>query len=88
MYRLLVGKPEAKRPVGRPRCRWVVIIRTNLVDGWGGVEWIGLAQDTYRWRALLNVVMNLRVPLNAEDLLSGCTTTGGLSSSTQLHRVR
>jgi hypothetical protein len=50
------------------------------------VEWIGLNQDSYRWRALVNAVMNLLVPLNAGTLLSGCTTCS-LSSGTQLHRV-
>jgi hypothetical protein len=50
----------------------------------GGVDWIGLAQDSYRWRTLENAVMNLRVPLNAEKLPSGCITCGP-SSGTQLH---
>jgi hypothetical protein len=62
-YRLLVGKPERKRPLGRPRHRWVDNIRKDLVEvGWGDVGWIGLAQDRDRWRALLNSVLNLRVP--------------------------
>jgi hypothetical protein len=56
-YRLLVGKPEGKRPLGRPRCRM------DLGEmGWGDVYWIGLAQDGNRWRALVNSVLNLRVP--------------------------
>jgi hypothetical protein len=55
MYRLLVGKPEGKRPLGRPRCRWVDNIRMDLLElGWGDVDWIGLAQDKERWRALMN----------------------------------
>jgi hypothetical protein len=63
VYRLLVGKSEGRRPLGRPRRRWVDNIRMDLVEiGWGGVEWTGLAQDRYRWRALVNSVMNLRVP--------------------------
>jgi hypothetical protein len=62
-YRLLVGKPEGKRPLGRPRQRWVDNIKMDLGDiGWGGVDWIGLAQERNRWRALVNSVMNLRVP--------------------------
>jgi hypothetical protein len=62
-YRLLVGKPEGRRPLGRPRRRWLDNIRTDLVEvGWGDVDWIGLAQDRGRWRALVNWVLNLRVP--------------------------
>jgi hypothetical protein len=62
-YRLLVGKPEGKRPLGRPRRRWVDNTKMDLLDiGWGGVDWIGLAQDRDKWRALMNSVMNLRVP--------------------------
>jgi hypothetical protein len=57
-YRLLVGKPEGKRPLGRPRRRWVDDIRLDL----GEVGWIGLTQDRNRWRALANSVLNLRVP--------------------------
>jgi hypothetical protein len=60
---LLVGKPEGKRPLGRPRRRWVDNIKMDLLEiGWGGVDWIGLAQDRDKWRALVNAVMNLRVP--------------------------
>jgi hypothetical protein len=62
LYRVLVGKPEGKRPLGRPRRRWEVGIKMDLEEiGWGGVEWIHLAQDRDRWRALVNAVMNLRV---------------------------
>jgi hypothetical protein len=62
-YKLLVEKPEEKRPLGRSRRRWVDNIRMDLGEvGWGGVDWIGLAQDRNRWRALANLVMNLRVP--------------------------
>jgi hypothetical protein len=62
-YRLLVGKPEGKRPLGRPRRRWLDNIRMDLGEvGWGDVDWIGLAQDRNRWRALVNSVLNLRDP--------------------------
>jgi hypothetical protein len=62
-YRLLVGKPERKRPLGSPRRRWVDNIMMDLGEvGWGDVDWIGLAQDRNRWRALVNWVLNLRVP--------------------------
>jgi hypothetical protein len=63
VYRLLVGKPEGKRPLGRPRRRWIDNIKKELLDiGLSIVDWIGQAQDRYRWRVLTNVVMNLRVP--------------------------
>jgi hypothetical protein len=62
-YRLLVGIPEGNRPLGRPRCRWVDNSKMDVVAiGLGVVDGIGLAQDRYRWRALVNAVMNLRVP--------------------------
>jgi hypothetical protein len=62
-YRLLVEKPEGKRPLGRPRCRLVDNIKMDLGEvGWGDVDWIGLAQDRNRWRVLVNSVLNLRVP--------------------------
>jgi hypothetical protein len=58
-YRLLVGKTV----LGRPRRRWVDNIKMDLLEiGWGGVDWIGLAQDRDKWRVLVNAVMNLRVP--------------------------
>jgi hypothetical protein len=62
MYRVLVGKPEGKRLLGRPRRRWEDGIKMDLREiGWGGVEWIHLAQDRDRCRAVVNAVMNLRV---------------------------
>jgi len=61
--RVSVGKPEERRPLGRPRRRWVDNIRTDLQEvGYGYMDWIGLAQDRDRWRTLVSAVMNLRVP--------------------------
>ena len=63
VYRVLVGKPERKGPLGRPRRRWEDNIKMDLQEvGCGGMGWIELAQDRDRWRALVTVVMNLRVP--------------------------
>jgi hypothetical protein len=82
-YRLLVGKPEGKRPLGRPRRRWVDNIKMDLLEtGWGGVNWIGLAQDRDKWR----VVLNRRVTLNAWETIKWLHI-GGLSSSFQFHTV-
>jgi hypothetical protein len=62
-YRILVGKPEGKRPLGRPRRRWVDNIKMDFTEiGWDGVDWIELAQGRDQWRALVNTVMNLWVP--------------------------
>jgi hypothetical protein len=61
--RLLVGKPEGMRPLGRPRRRWIDSIKMNHLEmGWNIVDWIGLTKDRYSWRALVSSVMNLRVP--------------------------
>ena len=63
VYKVLVGKPEGKRPLGRPKRRWVDNIRMDLQEvGCGHVDWIGLAQDRDGWRKLVNAVMNFRVP--------------------------
>jgi hypothetical protein len=63
VYRLLVGKPDGRRPLGKPRRRWLDNIRMDLVEvGWGDVDWIGLVQDRNRWRTLVNSVLNLLVP--------------------------
>jgi hypothetical protein len=63
VYRLLVGKPEGRRLLGRPRRRWIDNIKMDLLEiGLGGVDWIGLTLDRYRWRALVNKVMNFGVP--------------------------
>jgi hypothetical protein len=63
VYRLLVGKPEGKMPLGRPRRRWINNSKVDLLEiGVNVVDWIGLAQDRYRWRAVMKAVMNTRVP--------------------------
>jgi hypothetical protein len=63
VYRLWVLKPEGKRPLGRPRRIWMDNIKMDLLEiGLNVMDWIGLAQDKYRWRALVNSVMNFRVP--------------------------
>jgi hypothetical protein len=86
-YWLLLGKPEWKRQLGRPRRSMVDNIRMDHGEvGCSDVDWIGLAQYRALWRALVNSVLNLRVPWNAGNLLNGLTTSG-LSSSAQLHRV-
>jgi hypothetical protein len=69
--RVLVGKPEGKRTFGRARLRWENNIKMDLQEvGCGGTDWIEVAQDRDRWRALMNAVMNLRVPYNAENYLT------------------
>ena len=62
VHRVLVGKPEGKRPLGRPRLRWEDNIKVDLKEVRGGGDWMELAQDRDRWRALVNTVMNFRVP--------------------------
>jgi hypothetical protein len=62
-YRTLVVKPEGKKPLGRLRCRWVDSLKLDLREiGWDGMDWIDLALDRDQWRALVNTVMNIRVP--------------------------
>jgi hypothetical protein len=61
--KILVGTPEGKRPLGRPRRMWVDNIKMDLTEiGWDGVEWIDMAQDRDQWRAVVNTVLNLRIP--------------------------
>ena len=73
VYRVLLGKPEGLRPLGRPRRRWVDNIRMDLQEvGCGYMDWIGLAQDRDKWRTLVSAVMNLRVPWNAGNFLTSC----------------
>jgi len=71
VYKVFVGKPEGKRPLGRPRLRWEDNIKIALQEmGCRGMDWIELAQDMDRWRALVNTVMNLRVPRNAGNFFT------------------
>ena len=73
VYRVLVGKPEGRRPLRRPRRKWMDNIRMELKEvGCGYMEWIGLAQDRDSWRTLVSAVMNLRVPWNAGNFLTSC----------------
>jgi hypothetical protein len=71
VYRVLVGKPEEKKSLGRPRCRWEDNIKMDFQEvGCGGMDWIELSQDRYRWRALVNAAMNLRSTIQCEDFLT------------------
>jgi hypothetical protein len=76
-YRILLGKPEGKRPLGSQRRRWVDNIKMDLKEiECDSVDWMHIAQCRDRWRALVNTILNLRVPLNAGKFLSGCTIGG------------
>jgi hypothetical protein len=76
-YRILVGKPEGKRPLRIPSRRWVDNIKMDLKGiGWGGMNLVYLTQDRNQWRAVVNTVMSLRVPQNIGKCLSSCTTGG------------
>jgi hypothetical protein len=87
MYTVLVRKPEGKRPLGRTRHRWIENIKMGLSEmGLGGVDWIGLAQDRYRWVALVNTAMNLRVPSDAGNyrVATQLVASRAVLSSTEL----
>jgi hypothetical protein len=87
VYRVLVGKPEGRRPLGRPRRRWEDNIRMDLREvGCGCMDWMELAQDRERWRASVSAVMNLRVPQNAGNFLTSCRPVS-FSRRTLLHGV-
>jgi hypothetical protein len=85
-YRVLVGKPEGKRPLGRPRRWWVDNFKIDIREtAWDGMDWIDLAQDGDQWRALVNTVTNLRVPSNAGKFLIGFKMVG-FSRRSQLRK--
>ena len=87
LYRVLVGKPEGKRPLGRPRLRWEDNIKMDLQEeGCNCMDWVELAQDRDRWRALVNAVMNLRVPYNPGNFLTSSRQVS-FSRRTLLHGV-
>jgi hypothetical protein len=86
-YRIVVGNAEGKRPLGRLRRRWVDNIKVDLKEiGWGGMDWINVAQDRNQRSGPVNTVMNLWVPQNVGKLLSNCTT-GNFTRRSQLHEV-
>jgi hypothetical protein len=86
-YRILVGKAEGKKTLGRPRRRWEDNIKMTYREiGWGAMDSIDLAQDKDQWRALVNTVINLQVPYNVGKFLSSYAT-GGFSRWAQLHGV-
>jgi hypothetical protein len=86
-YRIFVEKPEGKRSLGRPRSRWLDNIKMDLREiCWGNMDWIDVAYDRDQWMALVNMVINLRVPKNTGKFLSSYTI-GGFSRRAQLHEV-
>jgi hypothetical protein len=86
-YRTLVRKPEGRRPLGRPRRRWVDNIKIDLREiGWDGMDWINLTEDRDHWRAHVNTEMNLWISQNAGKFLNSCTIDG-FSRRAQVHEV-
>jgi hypothetical protein len=86
-YKILVGKPEGKRPLGRPRQRWEHNIRIDLREtGWKVVDWVHLLQDRAQWRTPVNTEMNFRVPLKAGNFLTSWVTVS-FSRRTLLHGI-
>jgi hypothetical protein len=86
-YRILVGKPEGRRPLGRQRRRWVDNIKMDLREVEGdGMDWIDLAQDRDQWRAVMNTVLNFRVSKKDGKFLNSCKT-GGFSRRTSMKLV-
>jgi hypothetical protein len=87
-YIVLMRKPEGKRPLGIRRRTWVDNIKIDLREmGWGGMDWIDLAEDRDQWKALVSTVMNIRVAYNFRKFLSSCVT-GIFSRRAQFHEVR
>jgi hypothetical protein len=87
IYKILEIKPEGKKPLGRPRRSRVDNIKIDLIEiGWYGTDWVDLTPVRDHWRALMNTIMNLRVPWNVGAFLSSCTT-GGFSRRARLHEV-
>jgi hypothetical protein len=87
VYRVLVGKPEGKRPLMRPRHRWENNIKMDVQEvGCGGVDWIGMVQDRDKRRALVNAVMNLRIPQTGRNFWTSCKPVS-FSRWTLLYRV-
>jgi hypothetical protein len=86
-YRILVGRPEGRRPLGRPRRRWEDNIKMDLQEvGWWGMDWIHMARVRDSWRALVSAVMNLRIPKNGENFLTS-SRPASISRRTLLYGV-
>jgi transposase len=87
-YRILVRKPEGKRPLGRPRRRWVDSVKMDLRDiGWDGTDWIDLAEDRDRWSALVNTVIEPSDSIKCRVYFLSCCTIGSFPRRAQLHEL-